>query len=102
MTPATIGAIAGTSLGVLGGALGTYLSVRNVSGPRQRKVALRAAVAWWLGAGAFVGLMLVLPPAQRVWLWVPYGLLLPVGIAVTNRAFARAGAADREAAGSRA
>ena len=80
-----VGAVAGSVAGVLGGAIGSYYSVRNTAGPRERAFVVRAVVVGWaLGIAFVVGLWL-LPHPERHWLWLPYAVLLPLGIVAWNR-----------------
>jgi hypothetical protein len=79
-----IGGIGGTVLGVLGGAIGTYFSIMNTAGPRERAFAIRAAALWWFAVAAFLIALWWTPFAYRALLWVPYGLLLPLAIRATN------------------
>jgi hypothetical protein len=92
MKPETIGllgAALGSVVGLLGGAVGTYFSVRNTRGPRERAFVVKAAVLCWALVIAFLAAMLLLPSPQRFFLWVPYGVLLPLGIRAWNRTQAR-------------
>jgi hypothetical protein len=85
MNPGLIGGIVGGLMGVIGGLIGTYYGVKNTNGPRERRFMIGAAVVMWVGVGAFVVLLFVLPPKVRPFLWIPYSILLPIGIVVTNR-----------------
>jgi hypothetical protein len=79
-----IGGIAGGSLGVLGGLIGTYCAVRNTNGPRERRFVIRAAqVSWGLLTLFLVGLFLI-PSPYGFLLWIPYSFLLVVGIRAMN------------------
>ena len=79
------GTIGGAALGVLGGAVGTSFSIRNVAGARERAFVIRASALLWLAVAAFlVGLRLA-PQAYRPLLFVPYMLLFPLAIRVWNR-----------------
>lgn len=85
MNPALIGAIAGVAIGVIGGVIGTYASIRNTSSPRERAFTVRASAIVWIAGITFLTLMLVLPTPWRFLLWVPYGFLMPLGIIHWNR-----------------
>jgi MFS family permease len=88
MTPeawALVGAIAGTAVGVLGGIVGTYLSIKNTRGSRERALAVRASLLCWALVIAFGVGMWLIPHPQRHWLWLPYAILLTVGIVAWNR-----------------
>lgn len=80
-----IGGGLGVLFGVAGGAFGTYCSIKNTRGPRERSFMIRVASLWWLAAILFIGLLLVLPDPYRSLLWIPYAVLLPLGIIHGNR-----------------
>jgi len=80
-----IGGMLGGVLGLAGGIIGTYCGIRNTNGPRERRFMVRAAVVTWVGVLLFLALLFLLPSPWRFLLWVPYGILLPVGILLGNR-----------------
>lgn len=80
-----LGGIVGSAVGILGGAIGTYFSLRNVRGPRERAFVRRAAAAMWIFLLAFLAALMLTPPDVRIWLWVPYVLVLPFAIRGWNR-----------------
>src|SRR5436305_5615293 len=82
-------AILGSAIGVAGGALGTYFSVRNTKGPRERSFMVRVALACWLLVLAFAAGIVLLPGWYKHLLAVPYVIVLLVGIRWCNRAQAR-------------
>lgn len=84
MNTGLIGPILGSVLGILGGVVGTYFSIRNTQGPRERTFMIRAALLCWLLLAAF-GAALFLLPGTRPWLWIAYSILLPVGVTYTNK-----------------
>lgn len=86
MDAGLIGAIAGTAVGFAGGIVGTYYSIRNTNGPRERAFMAKAGVVCWATVLLFLGLLLVLPHPFGQFLWIPYGILLPLGIVYANRA----------------
>jgi Ca2+/Na+ antiporter len=80
-----IGGILGGVLGLAGGVLGTYFSIRNTNGPRERAFMIRMSAFAWLGVTAFLALLVLLPNPWRFLVWIPYGVLLPLFIVRTNR-----------------
>jgi len=80
-----IAGIAGATIGVLGGLLGTYFSIRNTNGPRERAFMVKASVYGWAGIVAFVVLLFLVPHPYRWFLCIPYGVALPVAITKCNR-----------------
>ena len=85
MHPGLIGGILGGIIGLAGGVIGTYCSVKNVNGPRERAFMIRASAVCWLGGAIFLALLLLLPNPYRFFVWIPYGILLPLGIKYGNR-----------------
>jgi len=89
MSPETtaiwVGVLAGCSVGLAGGLIGTYFSIKNTRGPRERAFVVRAAVVCWLLVLVFLAGMLLLPDWYRHLLWVPYTILLIAGIRSWNR-----------------
>ena len=84
-TIGTLGGIVGGVLGLLGGVVGTYFSIRNTRGPRERAFAIKASILAWVFLAVFLGALLLLPPSQRFWPWLPYVVVLPLGIRAWNR-----------------
>ena len=85
MDPGLIGGIIGGGLGVLGGAIGTYFSIKNTAGPRERAFMIRVAFVTWVLVTAFVCGLFALPRPFNFLLWVPYGIALPLTILWCNR-----------------
>ena len=84
-TAGWFGGIAGGLVGTLGGAVGTYFSIRNTAGPRERAFVVRASVLCWVAVVLFLITLFVAPRPYAWLLWVPYSLLLPLGILAWNR-----------------
>lgn len=80
-----VGGIVGAVIGVLGGVVGTYFSIKNTAGPRERRFMVRVAIVAWIAVSGFVVALLLLPRPYNVLLWIPYGIALPVGISWCNR-----------------
>lgn len=80
-----IGGIAGGVIGLAGGVIGTYFSIKNTRGPRERSFMIHSSVVCWAAVLVFLGLLLALPSPYRWFMWVPYGILLPLGIIYGNR-----------------
>ncbi|OHB66849.1 MAG: hypothetical protein A2Y76_01225 [Planctomycetes bacterium RBG_13_60_9] len=79
------GALLGPVLGLLGGVLGAWCSIRNTKSPRERRFAIRMAVFVWLLLLALGGLPLTLALAGLVPKWACwscfaafFALLLPL------------------------
>ncbi len=80
-----MGGLIGGMLGVLGGVVGTYFSIKNTAGPRERMFMVQVAIVAWIGVTAFLLGLLMLPRPYNFLLWVPYAIALPLGIIWSNR-----------------
>jgi len=85
MNPGLIGGIAGCVIGTIGGLVGTFVTIRNTSGSRERAFTVKASIVAWIAAIIFLVLLLLLPTPWRFLLWLPYGILLPLGIITWNK-----------------
>ena len=85
MDAGMVGGIIGGTLGLLGGAIGTYASIKNTGGPRERQFMVRTAIVTWVMVTLFVILLFVLPSPFRWLIWIPYGVALPLAIVSLNR-----------------
>ena len=79
------GGIGGSVLGLVGGLVGTYFSIKRTNSPREHAFMIRSAIVCWVAILIFLGLLLALPNPYRWLMWIPYGILLPLGIVYGNR-----------------
>ncbi len=79
-----IGAIAGSAIGILGGIAGTYYSIKNTNGPKERSFVMKASAVTWVAMSIFLCGLLLLPSPYNNLLWLPYGLFLGFGIRKFN------------------
>lgn len=81
MDTGMMGGVIGGVLGIAGGALGTWMTVKNTKTPRERAFAIRAAVLTWLFVGGFGGGFLVAlflaPPTAKIYLWGAFAIAYP-------------------------
>lgn len=80
-----MGAIIGGAVGIAGGAIGTYFSIKDTDGPRERSFMIRVAAIAWVVVTAFVVGLVLLPRPFNWWLWAPYVVALPLSIRWCNR-----------------
>jgi hypothetical protein len=85
MDSGMLGGIAGSILGVCGALFGTYCSIKNTAGPRERRFMIQNALIAWILIALFVALVLLLPNPYKWLIFIPYGTLLPIAITVCNR-----------------
>ena len=79
-----VGGFLGGALGVAGGAVGTYFSIKNTSGPSERAFMIRVSIFTWVIVSAFVVELWLLPRPYSLLLWIPYGIALPLAIRWCN------------------
>lgn len=85
MHPGLIGGIIGAIIGVAGGIIGSWATVKNASGPREKSFVVRAVTFSWILVLIFIGLLILLPRPWNFLMWVPYGIILPLGIIKWNK-----------------
>jgi len=85
MDAGMMGGIIGGAVGLAGGAIGTYFSIRNTRGPRERAFMVKASVIAWVVVTAFLVGLLMLPKPYNWFLWLPYGIALPLSIRWCNQ-----------------
>lgn len=90
-----IGGLLGSVLGFAGGAIGTYCSIKNTNGPLERRFMIKISVVTWIALLVFLGLLIGLPSPYRFLMWVPFGILLPLGIRYINKRQAEIRAMER-------
>jgi len=88
MSPETIGWIGGLgggAIGLLGGALGTYFSIKNTKTSAERSFVIKISIAIWAAVIVLVFLPLALAIAHLIPQWVCWAcvavffvLLLPI------------------------
>ncbi len=71
--------------GLGGGIIGTYCSIKNTNSSRERAFMIKMSVIGWIAILVFLGLMFALPNPYRYFLWIPYGILLPLAVVIGNR-----------------
>jgi len=80
-----VGGIVGGAIGVIGGLLGTYFSIKNTNGPREQAFVIKASIVGSLAIAAFLAALFLLPSPYRHWLWGAYIILLVLGILKWNK-----------------
>ena len=86
------GGLLGPILGLLGGAFGTYCSIKNTETPAERRLMVKGAVLVWLSLCFFIGLPFVLSrlrviPPWSYWLSFSlfFVLLVPMILCINRR-----------------
>ena len=77
-----IGGIAGAVIGLGGGLLGTYMSIKNTQTGRERQFVIRLAVGFWLILGVWMGVPLALVLMDVLPLYMFWVIMLPFYIAL--------------------
>lgn len=77
--------LVGGIIGCLGGAIGTYFSIRNTKTAAERRFMVRASVWIWLGVTLYLVILFQVPPAWRWVIYIPYAILVPIAALYINR-----------------
>jgi hypothetical protein len=85
MDPGVAGGLVGGVMGLAGAAIGTYLSIRNTSGPRERAFMVQVASVAWAAITAFLAALFLVPFPYKWLLWVAYVPALVTAILWSNR-----------------
>lgn len=81
-----VGGIIGSMLGLAGGFVGTYFSIRNTNGPRERSFVIKCAAICFTAILLFLMILFILPHPYRWFIWTLYWILLSLGIIYGNKA----------------
>lgn len=85
MSSGMISGIIGGVIGILGGLLGTYCSIKNTNGPKEKAFMIKCAIIAWVAIIIFLLLLFYLPKPYNFLAWIPYGILLPTAIVKLNK-----------------
>lgn len=80
-----VGGIIGSAIGCVGGAIGTFCSIKNTNGPLERKFMIKVSIWTWIALILFLTLLIGLPSPFKFFMWIPYGIALPMGIRHINK-----------------
>lgn len=80
-----LGIIGGSAIGLLGGIIGTTMSIRNTAPGEERRFAIQFAVGTWIGVTVFLIGLFAIPRPYNFLLWIPYAIALPLAIQWGNR-----------------
>jgi len=84
MNAGLLGGIIGGIIGVAGGIIGTYFSIKNTKGPKERAFMIKVSALFWIVGIVFIALLLLLQSPYKWLLWLPYGIFLPISIRFVN------------------
>ena len=85
MNPELIEGIVGSIIGIAGGIFGMYCGIKGTKGPRERSFMIKSSIVCWVAILVFFVLLVGLPNPYRWFMWIPYAILLPLGIIYGNR-----------------
>ena len=80
-----IGGIVGGIIGCLGGAYGTYCSIKAAKNDASRSFIKKASLVNWILALVFVAAIVFIPRPWNFLVWVPYSLVMIFDIRYMNR-----------------
>lgn len=85
MNAGLIGGVIGGIIGIAGGIIGTYFSIKNTNGIKERAFMIKASAVFWIFGIIFLTLLLVVPSPYKWLLWLPYSILFPISIRFMNK-----------------
>ncbi len=88
MSPSDYGLIGGTVgaiVGLLGGIVGTYFSIRNTQGDKERAFVIRASLIGWIVIVVVAIIAYLTPSPYKVFAFIPVWIGLPIVIVYWNR-----------------
>ncbi len=77
--------ILGSVIGLAGGIIGSYLSIKNTNGPKEKVFVKKAVLGFWIGIIVFLIFLLIIPVPYNNIMWIVYGILLPITIIYFNK-----------------
>ncbi|MBN2591019.1 MAG: hypothetical protein JXA96_14225 [Sedimentisphaerales bacterium] len=80
-----IGSVLGIFIGLAGGIVGTYFSIKNTNSPRERSFMIKVGIVCLAGVFIFLALLFLLPKSYRWFIWIPYAIVLALGISYGNK-----------------
>lgn len=89
MNAGLIGGIIGGLIGLIGGIVGTYFSIKNTNSPKEKQFMIKVSIIFWVFSIIFITSLLLLPSPYKWFLWIPYGIFLPLGIVFINKRIAK-------------
>ena len=69
---AKLGGTAGVVIGLLGGAVGTYFSIKNTQTPAERRFMIAASIVLWVAGLLLIALPMVLAFSGVIPRWSPW------------------------------
>ena len=65
-----VGSIVGSAIGILGGLIGTYFSIKNTKTPAERRFMVKMGIGIWVALLLLIGLPLVLALVGAIPKWL--------------------------------
>lgn len=84
-TMGILGGIAAGVIGIIGGIIGTYFSIKRTNGPKERQFMIKISIIIWILVTVFLCLLFFLPTPYKWFMWIPYGIIMPLGIRYINK-----------------
>lgn len=85
MDPGLLGGIIGVTIGIMGGLIGSYFSIKNTEGPKEKEFVTKAVILFWIAGIIFLALIFYIPIPYNTLVWIPYLIALPLVIRYLNK-----------------
>ena len=80
-----VGTLVGGGVGLLGGVIGTYFTIKNTKGPRERAFTIKGAILGWIFIALFIAGLVLIPSEYKFLVFIAYVVILLVGIRKWNQ-----------------
>ena len=85
MNMGPIGIIIIGIIGLLGGIFGSYFSIKRTNSPKEKSFIIKIVIAGWLGIIIFLALLTLIPAPYRMFLFVPFSIIMSIAIIKGNK-----------------
>ena len=85
MNMGPIGIIIVGIIGLMGGVIGSYFSIRKTHGPKEKAYITKIVIAGWIGIIVFLALLSLTPPPYSMYLFVALTVILTITIIKGNK-----------------
>ena len=85
MDSGTTGALIGSTIGIIGGLVGTVCAIANTKTVEERSFVMKCTLILWIVVMAFICGLVFVPKLYTHYLWMPWALVMSFGIRWMNR-----------------
>ena len=76
-------------IGLMGGILGSYFSIKRAIDSKEKAFIIKIVIAGWIGTTIFLALLFLTPTPYRIFIFVPYSIIMTITIIKGNKILAK-------------